>query len=93
MRSIEEETHGDTTNETCNGDGHDPGEEQKANSLPVDGLGGTVAETDTDSGTGDAHGCRDGELVLREDENGDGSTHLHGRTSRRRVIGDLVAHD
>lgn len=93
VRSIEEQTHGDTTDKTGNGDGHDPGEEQETHSLPVDGLVGTVAKTDTNGGTSDAHRCRDGKLVLREDEDGDGGTHLHGGTSRRRVVGDFVTHD
>lgn len=52
---------------------HDPGEEQEAHTLPVDGFESSVAETDTDCGTGDAHGCGDGKFVLREDEDGDGS--------------------
>lgn len=52
---------------------HDPGEEQESHTLPVDGFESPVAETDTDCGTGDAHGCGDGKFVLREDEDGDGS--------------------
>jgi hypothetical protein len=93
VRSIEEETHGNSTNETGNGDSHDPREEQEANSLPVNSPEGTIAKTNANSGTGDTHGSRDGKLILGEDEDGDGSTHLHGGTTRWRVIGDLVAHD
>lgn len=52
---------------------HDPGEEQESHTLPVDGFESSVAETDTDCGTGDAHRCGDGKFVLREDEDGDGS--------------------
>ena len=93
MRGVEGETHEASTDETGDGDGHDPGEDEEENSLPVDGLEAAVAETDTDGGTGDTHGGRDGELVLGEDEDSDGSTHLHGGTTRRRVVGDLVTHN
>ena len=92
-RGVEEQTHGDTTDEASNGDGHDPGEEQETHTLPVDSLEGTVAQTDTDGGTGDAHRGGHWQLVLGEDEDGDGGAHLHGRTAGRGVVGDLVAHD
>ena len=78
MRSIKSQGHEASADETGNGNSHDPGEEQEAESLPVDGLEGTVAETNTNSCAGDAHGSRDGESILREDEDGDGGTHLHG---------------
>ena len=91
--SVEGETHESSTDETGNGDGHDPGEEQETHTLPVDGLEGTVAQANTDSGTGDAHGSGHWQLVLGEDEDGDGGAHLHGRTTGRGVVGDLVAHD
>jgi hypothetical protein len=93
VRGVESETHETSTDETGDGDGHDPGEDEEEDSLPVDGLEAAVAETDTDSGTGDTHGGRDGELVLREDEDSDGSTHLHGGTTAGRVVGDLVTHN
>ena len=93
MRSVKEQTHEHTADGTGNGDGHDPGENKQADSLPVDSLDGTVAETDTDGGASNAHGGGDGERVLGEDEHGDGGTHLHGRTTGRRVVGDLVTHD
>lgn len=91
--SVEGETHESSTDETGNGDGHDPGEEEEANSLPVDGPQGAVAETDTDGGTGDAHGGGDGELVLGEDEDGDGGAEFHGGTTGGGVVGQLVAHN
>lgn len=78
--SVEDDSHGQTTDGTGDGDGHDPGEDEETDSLPVDGLDGAVAETDTDGGTSDAHGGRDGERVLREDQDGESSTHLHGAT-------------
>ncbi len=91
--SVEDDTHGKTTNGTGDGNGHDPGEDKETNSLPVDSLDSPVAETDTDGSTSDAHGCRDRERVLGEDQDGEGSTHLHRATTRRRVVGDLVTHD
>jgi hypothetical protein len=78
--SVEDDGHGDTADGAGNGDGHDPGEDKESNSLPVDGLDGSVAETDTDGGTSDAHGCRDGKRVLREDQDSERGTHLHGAT-------------
>ena len=93
VRSVKEQTHEHTADCTGNGDGHDPGENKQADSLPVDSLDGTVAETDTNGGASNAHGGGDGERVLGEDEHGDGGTHLHGRTTGRRVVGDLVTHD
>jgi hypothetical protein len=93
VRSVEDNAHGKTTDGTGDGDGHDPREDKETNTLPVDSLDGTVAETDTDGGTSDAHGRRYRERVLREDEDGEGSTHFHGATTRRRVVGDLVTHD
>ena len=90
---VESEAHETSTDETGNGDRHDPGEEQEANSLPVDGAPCAVAETDTDGGTGDAHGRGDGQLVLREDEDGDGGAKFHGGTTGGGVVGQLVAHD
>lgn len=66
---------------------------QKTDSVEVDSLQAAVAKTDTDGGTGDAHGGGDGEGVLGEDKDGDGGTHLHGATATWAVVGDLVAHD
>lgn len=90
---VKSKSHKATTNQTRDGDGDDPREEQETNTLPVDSLEGTVAKTDTNGGTSDAHGCGDGELVLGEDEGGDGGAHLHGRTTGWRVVGELVTHD
>ncbi|KAK6833440.1 hypothetical protein PG987_008134 [Apiospora arundinis] len=70
-----------TSKGTGDGDGHDPRQHEQTDSLPVDGLDGAVAETDTDGGTGDAHRRRHRQRVLREDENGDGGTHFHGAAS------------
>lgn len=93
MRAVEQDAHGATTNKTSDRNSHEPRENQKTNSLPVNSLEGTVAQTNTDGSASDAHGSRDREGVLREDEDGDGSTKFHGGTTRRRVVGDLVTHD
>jgi hypothetical protein len=93
VRCVEEEAHEHTAESAGNGDGHDPGGDEQADTLPVDGLVGAVAETNADGGTGNAHGRRYGKGVLREDEDGDGRSHLHAAAARRRVVGDLVTHD
>lgn len=93
VRGVEGKTHKAATDETSDGDGHDPGEDQEEDSLPVDGAQAAVAETDTNGGTSDAHGGRDGKLVLGEDEDGDGGTHLHGGATAGGVVGDLVTHN
>lgn len=93
VRSVEQNAHQAATNETGNGNGHEPRENQEEDTLPVDGLESAVAQTDTDGGTGDAHGGGDGKRVLGEDEDGNGSAQLHGGTTAGRVVGDLVAHD
>ena len=56
VRSVEDDAHGQTTDGTSDGDGHDPGEDEETNSLPVDSLDCSVAKTDTNGGTSDAHG-------------------------------------
>jgi len=93
VRSVDCQRHDATTNESSNRDGHDPRKEQEADSLPVDSLEGAVAKTDSDSCASDAHRGRDWESILREDKNGDGGAHLHGRTTAGGVIGEFVAHD
>lgn len=93
MRRVQRQTHQTPTDQTGNRHGHDPGEEKEADTLPVDSLEGTVAQTDTDGGAGDAHGGRHGQGVLREDEDGDGGAQFHGRTTAGGVVGELVTHD
>ena len=93
MRRVQRKTHKTTTNQTRDGDSHDPGEEQQAHTLPIDSLVCTVAQSDADCGASDAHGGRDRQLVLGENEDGNRGTHLHGRPTRRRVVGELVTHD
>lgn len=93
MRSVEEEGSQAAANKSGNGNRHDPREDEEADSLPVDSLESAVAETNTDGGAGNAHGSRDGKLVLGEDKDSDGSTHFHGRATARGVVSDLVTHD
>lgn len=93
MRRINCQPHQTTTNQASNRHRHDPREEQQAYSLPVDCLEGSVAETDTDGRARDAHRCRDGERILREDEDGDGGAHFHGGATRGGVVCEFVAHD
>ena len=93
VRRIKNQTHQASSNGTGNRNSHDPSKEQQTHTLEVDGLEGSVAEADTNCGSGDTHGGGDGERVLGEDEDGDGGAHLHGRTTAGGVVGDLVTHD
>ena len=77
MGSIKDQAHDDPSEGTSDGDGSDPGEEEEADPLEVDRLEGAVAEPDADGGAGDAHGGRDGQGELGEEEDGDGGAHLH----------------
>lgn len=74
---INEKTHETAAEGASNRDSHDPGEQQETNTLPVDSAQLSVAKTDTDGGTGDTHGGRDGKRVLGEDQNSDSSAKLH----------------
>jgi hypothetical protein len=83
--SIEEQTHEYSSESAGDGDGSDPCEDEKADSLEVDCLQGAVAEADTDGSASDAHRGRDGKRELREDEDGDGGAHLHRATWKKRA--------
>jgi len=87
VRGVEDNAHEHATDGTGNRDGHDPGEHKKGDSLEVDSLEGAVAETDTNSGTSNAHGGGHGKRVLREEKHGDSSTHLHRRSYVKSVDG------
>ncbi|VUC31347.1 unnamed protein product [Clonostachys rosea] len=94
VRGVDEQTHEATGEGSGNGDGQDPTGQEETDSLPVDSAPGSIAQTNTDGGTGDAHGGRDGETELRGEEDGDGGSHLHRATTGRRVaIGKLTLHD
>ncbi|KAJ6015964.1 hypothetical protein N7540_010555 [Penicillium herquei] len=88
VRGINEKTHQTFTNSASNGDGHNPGEQQEAETLEINSLQGTVAETAADGGTDG-----DGEGVLGEDEDGEGGAYLYGGATARRVVGNLVPYD
>jgi hypothetical protein len=53
---IKDKTHKTSPESTSDRDGENPGREQKGHTLEVDSLERTVTETDTDGGTGNAHG-------------------------------------
>jgi len=93
VRSVEKQTHQATGEGASDRDGHDPGEKEQTDTLPVDSLVGTVAKTDTDGSSSDTHGCGDWKSELRKHEDSDGSTHLHRASSTWGVVGDLVTHD
>jgi hypothetical protein len=78
MRGVNEQAHETPTNGASNRNSHDPSKQQETNTLPVNSLERAIAETDTDSSTGDTHGGRDRQRILREDEDGDGGAHFHG---------------
>lgn len=90
---VEDQAHENATERASNGDGHDPSNHKQSDTLEVDSLESAVAKTNTNGSSSDAHGCRDGQLVLREDQDSDGSAHLHGTPTAGTVVGDLVAHD
>jgi hypothetical protein len=93
VRRIEEQPHQHTAESSSDRDRHNPCGDEQADTLPVNGTPGAVAKADADSSTSDAHGCRDGQGELREDEDGDGRAHFHGAAAGGRVVGDFVAHD
>lgn len=93
MRRIENQPHQATSHSSRNRDSHDPTQAKEEDTLPVHRAEGSVAETDTDSGTGDAHGRRHRQLVLREDEHRDGGAEFHRAASAGGVVGDFVTHD
>jgi len=93
MRRIQHQPHETTSQSARNRDGHDPTQTKEADTLPVNRTDGTVAETDADSGAGDAHGRGHGQLILRKDEHGDGGAEFHRAASAGGVVGDFVAHD
>jgi hypothetical protein len=93
MRRIQKQRHRDSAQSSSNRNSHDPSRHEQADTLPIDGLVGSVAEANTHRGAGDAHGGRDGEGELREDEDGDGGAHFHAAAARGGVVGDFVAHN
>ncbi len=93
MRRIQNQPHQTTSHSSRNWDRHDPTKTKEEDTLPVDSARSTVAETNANSGAGDAHGRRHGQFVLREHEHGDGGAEFHRAASAWGVVGDFVAHD
>lgn len=77
MRSVDDEAHQASGDGTSDGDSEDPACQEETDTLPVDGTKLAIAQTDTDRGTGDAHGSGGRQMILREDEDSDRSTKLH----------------
>lgn len=93
MRSIKDQSHEYTSESASDRNRSNPCNDEEAYTLEVDSLEGTVAKTDSDSGSCNAHGRGHRQLVLRENEDCHSSTHLHGAATARTVVGDFVAHD
>lgn len=93
VRRIENQGHEYTSESASDGNRSNPCNDEEAYSLEVDSLEGTVAKTNSDSGSCDAHRRRHRQFVLGEDKDGHSSTHLHGAATARTVVCDLVAHN
>lgn len=52
---VEEQSRKTTSNSAGDGNGQDSAQKEETNALEVDGLVGTVAETNTDGGAGFTH--------------------------------------
>ena len=90
-RSVEDNGHEQTRNQTSAGQGDDPTHVDPGYHAPVDTPPCTVTETDTDGSTTDALGGRDRKLQLSGHDDGSSSTEFHGETTRGGMQGDLVA--
>ncbi|KAJ3536198.1 hypothetical protein NMY22_g6134 [Coprinellus aureogranulatus] len=93
MRSVEDDTHKAGGGRRCDGDGHNPAHEDPANCPPIRRPPVTVAKGDTDGGANDAHGGRDGDTVLRGEDDGDGGAKFHRETTGGRHECDAVSED
>jgi len=95
-RRVDDNTNQATRDNTSNREGNDPAHVDPGDHAPVDRPPGTVAETNTDSGTGDTLGGRNRELELGGHDDCNCRTKLHCETTRGRVQSDAVtqvAHD
>lgn len=63
------------------------------NSFPVDSSKVTIAEAHANRAPCNAHGGRNGETILRRENDSEGGPHLHARSAGWRVVGELVAED
>lgn len=74
---IQQDPHYQTSKSASNRDSKNPRDAKKTDSLPVDCSEAAVAQTNTDSGTGDAHRSRDWKLEMGKHEDGNSGAHLH----------------
>jgi hypothetical protein len=96
VRSVQGHSHQQSRDQTCAWQGDDPGREDEKNLLPVDSANIKVAKRNTDGSSSQALSCGDRETKTTSQENGDGSTELHGESTGGRDLGNLVskgAHD
>lgn len=89
-RSVDDDAHEAARDDTSDGEGDEPAEVDPADHAPVDGAPGARAETDTDGGTSDALGGRDGKLEAGGKDDSDGRAKLHGETTGWRLEGEAV---
>jgi hypothetical protein len=90
LGGVGNDTHEDSGNETSKRDGENPSKVTPGNHSPVDGLDGSVTQTDGDNGTDNALGGGDGQVETGGHDGGDGGAKLHGETSRGGLHGHLV---
>lgn len=83
MGSVKDQSHEASANGTSNGNGHDPSSQQETDTLEVDSLDSSVAQSNTNGSASDTHGRGNGQGVLRKDQHRDGGAHLHGRATGR----------
>lgn len=88
---VQRHDHEQTRNQTSTRQSDDPTREDETDLLPVDGLEVEVAERDTDGGARQALCGGDGKGQTRGQEDSDGGTELHGETTGRRDLCDLVS--
>lgn len=81
-RSVDNEAHENTRDNTSAREGDEPPEVNPGNHTPVDSPPITIAETNAHSSTGDALCGRNGELETSSHDNSDNTTHFNRKTSR-----------
>lgn len=91
--SVKNDSGEATSHGTNGGDGEDPSGNDPSQSFPVERFDISVAKSNSESSSGDAHGRGDGKSVLRSEENGNGGSELHAESSRGRVESESVSED
>lgn len=81
-RGVDDNPNQATRDNTSNRQGNDPAHVDPGDHTPVDRPPGTVAETNTDSGTGDTLGGGNRQLELSRHDDGNCRPQLHGETTR-----------